>query len=240
MAMTKYSGQVDYFSVGSGLVCTESELTLETSVGVAEDDRGDIAEMTATIVGGTARSDYELKCSGDADLAILGGALTPSNLPTGALANLVPTGITISTAGGAMPTIRITGQLVDGSCADDKVFTAAKTWAAGLVPRAKAQLFGGLSVSGAGANCTSANYNIEGQFATSPKDGTGKRGSISVFAVVVTATLEIVQSGSVEPTLAAAGWTITKPLSPTGKIGEYTSWSVELQKPLARDVGEGS
>lgn len=239
MTMTKYSGQVDYFSAGSGLVCTSSEVTIETSEGEAQDSHGDIAEISATIVGGTVQCDYEVKCTGDVELPTPGEVLTPGNLPPEALPNLVPTGASIETSAGAMPVVTVTGQLIDGACVDEEAFGAVKSWAGSLVPRARAQLLGGIAVTGAGASCTRATYAIEGQSATAPKDGTGKRGSISVYGLTVTATLEIAQSGSAEPAITAAGWTITQPLSPSGKIGEYTTWSAALKMPIARDAAGG-
>lgn len=95
------------------------------------------------------------------------------------------------------------------------------------------------TVGGTGCELTHCTMEASANIKIHTVNGVIVSSDVTVGHVVV--SLEILQSGDEEPTVApSSGWDISSPLTCTDPDADFPTWSCELSKPLAYTVVSGS
>lgn len=217
-----FQEKTDYFGLATesgGLVLTSSTENKSATVIQAHDEKGDV--VAQEIVGETSAPSCTYVVKADA-------TLTGQKLGY-ASGGYVVSSISISTGAGTPPSITVTGEAVPSSSHTDCYYdTPACTVE---VCHHAQTLFSAFTLSGVGCYLTSANYTISGSLTKATKDG--ETVAYDIADGKIEAQVEIVQTGTTEPSFAAgADFAITAPLTKTDGDAAYPTWTATVTKNL--------
>lgn len=95
-------------------------------------------------------------------------------------------------------------------------------------------LLSAYTLSGNGCYATDTSYTINCNFNPTTKDGEYMAWDVSEGKIE--ASITVVQTGDVKPTLTAGdGWTITSPLTLSNPDSDFATWSGTVVKYLQKD-----
>ncbi len=210
------------------LECVSVSDNASASVAEAHDDKGSFVAAETYGAQMAPSAEYKVKKSGEIEGITL-GAVTTYKTKRVALAN-----VQVNTSAGGEMTVSASGEEVEAS--SDGTCPATYTLPdipVGVCHHAKA-LFSAFTLSGTGCHLQSANYTFACSVGKATKDGVTI--AHGVYEAYAEAQIEIIQTGSTEPTLAAGtGWFISSPLSCTNPDADYPTWSATLRMHLALD-----
>ena len=233
MADSAFIAKTDPF----GLTGTGKPLALASvsdgktaSVAEAKDDKGDV--VAYHVYGSTYAPtyDYKVKAAGTVSFPSLGTPVSTA-LQTGETVQVIPNNISISTSAGGETAVSISCESVPTGAVGCEWVYPSESVTVGVCQHAKI-LFSAFALSGTGCYLQSANYAISCSVGKATVDGEAV--AFGVSEGKIEASVEIVQTGSAAPSIAAGeGWTVTAPLACSNPDADYPTWSATLTKYLA-------
>lgn len=217
------------------IACKSTSDGNSASVAEAMDEDGTIVAQEVYGATMSPSADYAIKGSYSA----AAGGIKLGAVTTYKEKRVVLTNLTISTSAGGEPTISASGEQVedssDGTCPAKYSIPA---FALGPCHHAKT-LFSAFTLSGTGCHVRSANYTASCQNGSATVEGAVV--AHGVYGAKIECQVEIIQTGTTAPTLAAgSGWTITSPLAETNPDADYPTFSATLTKLLEKDAEQGT
>lgn len=233
-----FKTKTDPFGIVGSLTTIACKATADgnsASVAEARDENGTIVAQEVFGENMAPSADYAIKgtfapSAGDIKL----GAVTTYKTKRVALTNL-----TINTSAGGEPTVSASGEQVEESTAGTcPALYSIPAFSLGPCHHAKI-LFSAFTLSGTGCHLQSANYTASCENGKATVEGAVV--AHGVFGAKIECQVEIIQTGTTEPTLApGTGWKITSPLAETNPDAEYPTFSATLTKLLEKDAEQAS
>lgn len=228
--MAQFITKVDYFGLAAddnGLVCIKSD----------DGRSNELAQATGQDGAYVASNVYAEKIAPSCDYAVAAavtmaaggialGSCTETDDATVCLGNF-----TIGTGAGSSPTVSASGEQVEEGGEAQYVFGIP---AFSLKPTLSAQvLFSAFELSGTGCHLKSANYAASCTIGKATKDGVCL--SHDVVEGKIECTVDVIQTGSAEPTLTAGtGWEVTAVPSCSNPDADWPTWSATLTYYLTK------
>ena len=213
--------KTDYFGLGgTTLVLTSATENKSATVVQARGANGDI--VAEEIVGETSAPSCTYVVKADA-------TLTGKKLGFGDGGYAI-TSIAISTSAGAPPSASVSGESVPEDSSHTDCYYEVPAASVKVCHHAQI-LFAAFTLGGEGCHLTDASYTVSSSLTKATKDG--ETIAYDVSDGKVEASITIVQTGAVVPTLTAgSGWAITSPLTKSEGDAAYATWTATLTKPL--------
>ena len=232
MADSPFISKTDPFSIsGSGKPLALASVSDGKSASVAEakDDKGDVAAYHVYGTNYSPEYEFKVKAAGTVTLPSLGTPVS-ATLQTGDTVQVIPNSISIATSAGGETTVNISCDSAPSGAVGCAYVYQAMTVALGVCQHAKV-LFSAFTVGGTGAYMQSANYTISCSVGKATVDG--ETVAFGVSEGKIEAAVEIVQTGSAEPTLTpGTDWVVTAPLACSNPDADYPTWTATLTKYL--------
>ena len=219
--------------VGSAgiLECVSVTDNNTASVAEAHDENGSFVAHEVFGEQIAPSAEYKVKKSGDIEDVKLGAVTTYDSK------RVVLTNLTVNTSAGGETTVSASGEQVeassDGTCPAQFELPDIPV---GVCHHAKV-LFSAFSLSGTGCYLQSANYTFACSVGKATKDGVPI--AHGVYEAYAEAQVEIIQTGSADPTITVpqnSNWFISSPLSKTNPDADYPTWSATLRMHLEKDA----
>ena len=232
MADSAFISKTDPFGIsgtGKPLALASVSDGKAASVAEAKDDKGDVVAYHVYGTNYSPEYEYKVKAAGTVTLPSLGTPVS-ATLQTGDTVQVIPNSIGISTSAGGETTVSISCDSAPSGAVGCSFVYPEQTIALGVCQHAKT-LFSAFTVGGTGAYLQSANYTISCSVGKATVDGEAV--AFGVSEGKIEADVEIVQTGSAEPTLTpGTDWVVTAPLACSNPDADYPTWSAALTKYL--------
>lgn len=226
-----FKTKTDYFGIDDDakIVCTSSSDGASHSVAEAKGEDGSV--VAHEVYGATIAPscEYALKSAWER-----GGEQPPNPIKLGSVTQtgddkVALLNFSIGTSAGSAPTVSASGEKVagDGCTYSIPAFTIPKTHHAHI-------LFDAFTLGGSGCHLTEASYTASCGISKAEKEGVCL--AHDVVEGKIEASINIVQTGSAEPTVEPGdGWYLSSPLACTNPDADYPTWEATLTKYLAKD-----
>ena len=220
-----FIAKVDPFGLGSSPLSVVSTTDGKSAqVAEARDENGDVVAYNVFGEQYSPSADYKVVAAGAVSSFNLGKSTSWNSVKA------VLTSVTISTSAGGETTVSASGESVPTTAVACPVVYAVPSFTPGVCLHAK-DVFSAFTLSGTGCYLNSCTATASAELGRATVNG--ETVAYGLYNGRIEETVEIIQTGSTVPTLAAAtGWVVTSPLTCTNPDADYPTWSATLVKYL--------